>query len=119
MLPVVGRDLDTNTKLDIYNTIKIHNVNVMTDTALQVVNDDSFTIKTPEGAVIDMNFDYGFVCLGMRSENSEFPAVEAYASEKGVKVFNIGDSGKVRRIINGVEEGRNLVKTLEVMGAFK
>jgi 2,4-dienoyl-CoA reductase-like NADH-dependent reductase (Old Yellow Enzyme family)/thioredoxin reductase len=119
MLPVVGRDLDTNTKLDIHNTIKVHNVNVMTDTALQVVNDDSFTIKTPEGAVIDMNFDYGFVCLGMRSENSEFPSVEAYASEKGVKVFNIGDSGKVRRIINGVEEGRNLIKTLELMGAFK
>jgi 2,4-dienoyl-CoA reductase-like NADH-dependent reductase (Old Yellow Enzyme family)/thioredoxin reductase len=119
MLPVVGKDLDTNTKLDIYNTIKVHNVKVMTNTALQVVNDDSFTIKTPEGAVVEMNFDYGFVCLGMRSENSEFPTVDAYASEKGVKVFNIGDSGKVRRIINGVEEGRNLVKTLEVMGAFK
>jgi len=55
----------------------------------------------------------------MRSENAEFPAVKAYASEKGVKVFNIGDSGRVRRIINGVEEGRNIVKTLEVMGAFK
>ncbi len=119
MLPVVGRDLDTNTKLDIYNTIKVHDVKVMTNTALQVVNDDSFTIKTPEGTVVDMDFDYGFVCLGMRSENAEFPSVEAYASEKGVKVFNIGDSGKVRRIINGVEEGRNLVKTLEVMGAFK
>jgi len=119
MLPVVGKDLDTNTKLDICNTIKVHNVKVMTNTALQVVNDDSFTIKTPEGAVVDISFDYGFVCLGMRSENAEFAAVEAYADEKGVKAFNIGDSGKVRRIINGVEEGRNIVKILEVMGTFK
>lgn len=118
MLPVVGKDLDTNTKLDIYHTIKAHNVKVMTNTALQVVNDDSFTVKTPVGAVVDMNFDYGFVCLGMRSENAGFPAVEAYAAEKGKRVFNIGDSSRVRRIINGVEEGRNIIKTLEIMGAF-
>jgi len=118
MMPVVGKDLDTNTKLDVYNIIKNNNVKVMTNTALQVVNDDSFTVKTPVGAVVEMNFDYGFVCLGMRSENSGFPATEAYAAEKGVKLFNIGDSGRVRRIINGVEEGRNIIKTLEIMGAF-
>lgn len=119
MLPVVGKDLDTNTKLDMYNTMKVHNVKVMTNTALQTVNDDSFTIKTKEGAVVDISFDYGFVCLGMRSENAEFPAIEKYASENGAKLLNIGDSSRVRRIINGVEEGRNIVKTLEVMGAFK
>ncbi len=119
MLPVVGKDLDTNTKLDMYNTMKVHNVKVMTNTALQTVNDDSFTIKTKEGAVVDISFDYGFVCLGMRSENAEFPAIEKYASENGAKLLNIGDSSRVRRIINGVEEGRNIVKTLEVIGAFK
>jgi 2,4-dienoyl-CoA reductase-like NADH-dependent reductase (Old Yellow Enzyme family)/ribulose 1,5-bisphosphate synthetase/thiazole synthase len=119
MLPVVGKDLDTNTKLDMNNTIKKHNVKVMTKTALHSVNDDSFTIKNPEGDIVDISFDYGFVCLGMRSENAEFIAVEKYAADKGAKLLNIGDSARVRRIINGVEEGRNVVKSLEVMGAFK
>lgn len=119
MLPVVGKDLDTNTKLDMNNTIKKYNVKVMTRTSLQHVKDDSFTIKNPEGAIVDIKFDYGFVCLGMRSENAEFHVMEKYSAEKGVKLLNMGDSARVRRIINGVEEGRNVIKSLEVMGAFK
>ena len=119
MQPVVGKDLDTNTKLDINNTIKKHNVRVMIKTALHSVNDNSFTIKNPEGDIVDMSFDYGFVCLGMRSENTELNEVEKYAAEKGTRLLNIGDSSRVRRIINGVEEGRNIAKSLEVMGAFK
>jgi NADPH-dependent 2,4-dienoyl-CoA reductase/sulfur reductase-like enzyme len=119
MMPVIGRDLDTNTKLDVYHMMKENNVKQLANTALQTVNDSSFTVRNPEGAVVDINFDYGFVCLGMRSENAEFPKVEAYASEKDVRLLNIGDSARVRRIISGVEEGRNVVKTLEVMGAFK
>lgn len=119
MMPVIGKDLDTNTKLDVYNMMKVNNVKQLANTALQAVNDSSFTVKNPEGAVVDINFDYGFVCLGMRSENAEFPMVEEYVSEKDVKLLNIGDSVRARRIISGVEEGRNVVKTLEVMGAFK
>lgn len=119
MMPVIGRDLDTNTKLDVYHMMKENNVKQLANTALQTVNDSSFTVRNPEGDIVDIDFDYGFVCLGMRSENAEFPKVEAYAEEIGVKLLNIGDSTRVRRIISGVEEGRNIVKTLEVMGAFK
>lgn len=118
MQPVVGKDLDVNTKLDMYNMIKKYNVEVMTGTALQKVNDSSFTIKDPEGVLREISFDYGFVCLGMRSENAELPALEKYSSENGIKLTNIGDSARVRRIINGVEEGRNVLKSIEVMGAF-
>jgi 2,4-dienoyl-CoA reductase-like NADH-dependent reductase (Old Yellow Enzyme family)/ribulose 1,5-bisphosphate synthetase/thiazole synthase len=119
MMPVIGKDLDTNTKLDVYHMMKENNVKQLGNTALQTVNDSSFTVRNAEGAIVDIDFDYGFVCLGMRSENAEFPKVEAYATEKDVKLLNIGDSTRVRRIIAGVEEGRNVVKTLEVMGAFK
>ena len=119
MLPVVGRDLDVNTKLDMYNTIKKYNVKVMTKTALQKVNESSFTIKNEEGKILDISFDFGFVCLGMRSENKKLPEIERYAEKKGIKLLNIGDSSRVRRIIDGVLEGRNVVKTLEVMGVFK
>ncbi len=119
MLPVIGKDLDTNTKLDVYHMMKEKNVKQLTGTALQVVNESSFTIRNPEGAVVDINFDYGFVCLGMRAEISDFPMLKAYAEENDVKLLNIGDSVRARRIINGTEEGRNILKTLEVMGAFK
>ncbi len=33
--------------------------------------------------------------------------------------MNVGDSERVRRVIDGVREGRNVVKKLEVMGVFK
>ncbi len=119
MMPVIGKDLDTNTKLDVYHMMKENDVKQLANTALQTVNDSSFTVRNSEGNIVDINFDYGFVCLGMRSEIAEFPEIEGYAAEKDVKLLNIGDSTKVRRIISGVEEGRNVVKTLEVMGAFK
>jgi len=119
MLPVIGKDLDTNTKLDVYHMMKENNVKQLAGTALQVVNDSSFTVKNPEGTIVDINFDYGFVCLGMRSEVSEFHMVQAYAENKDIKLLNIGDSLRARRIISGTEEGRNILKTLEVMGAFR
>lgn len=119
MLPVLGKDLDTNTKLDVYNMMKEKNVKQLTQTALQAVNENSFTVKNPDGSIEDIEFDYGFVCLGMRSELDGFSTIEEYAEEKDIKLLNIGDSVRARRIINGVEEGRNIVKTLEVMGAFR
>lgn len=118
MLPVVGKDLDTNTKLDVYNTLKKFNVKVMPNTALQTVNDDSFTLMNPEGEIIELSFDFGFVCLGMRAENAGLAPVEEFAEENDVTIINIGDSARARRIISGIEEGRNVIKTLDVMGAF-
>ncbi|MBV7272919.1 FAD-dependent oxidoreductase [Clostridiaceae bacterium UIB06] len=119
MMPVIGRDLDTNTKLDVYHMMKENKVKQLANTSLLNVNDSSFTVRNSEGASVDISFDYGFVCLGMKVESAELPKIEAYAEEKCIKLLNIGDSAKVRRIISGVEEGRNVVKTLEVMGAFK
>ncbi|WP_411680823.1 FAD-dependent oxidoreductase [Clostridium thailandense] len=119
MMPVIGRDLDTNTKLDVYHMMKENKVKQLANTSLLNVNDSSFTVRNSEGASVDISFDYGFVCLGMKVESAELPKIEAYAEEKCMKLLNIGDSAKVRRIISGVEEGRNVVKTLEVMGAFK
>ena len=119
MMPVIGKDLDTNTKLDVYHMMKEKNVKQLVGTALQVVNESSFTVKNPEGDTVDIDFDYGFVCLGMRSEISELNEFEAYAEEKDIKLLNIGDSLRARRIIVGTEEGRNILKTLELMDAFK
>ncbi|OOM77283.1 NADH oxidase [Clostridium puniceum] len=119
MMPIIGKDLDTNTKLDVYHMMKENNVKQLTGTALQVVNESSFTVKNSDGSIEDIDFDYGFVCLGMRAEISELSKVQEYAEEKNVKLLNIGDSVRARRIISGTEEGRNVLKTLEVMGAFR
>ncbi len=119
MMPVIGKDLDTNTKLDVYHMMKEDNVKQLTKTALQVVNESSFTVKNSDGTIEEIDFDYGFVCLGMRAEISELAKVQEYAEEKNIKLLNIGDSVRARRIIAGTEEGRNILKTLEVMGAFR
>jgi len=118
MMPQLAKDLDYITKISMFDIIKKHNIKVLTNTALQRVNADSFTVKNPDGSIEDLKFDYGFVCLGMRSEVSDYKNLENYVQEKGIKLYNIGDSKRVRKIINGVEEGRNVVKILEVMGAF-
>lgn len=118
MMSELGKDLDTNTKLDMNNMLKVYKVKQLTNTKLQSVNDDSFIVETQEGNVQNIQFDYGFVCLGMRSELSQLPKISQYAEEKGIRFMNIGDSRKVRRIIDGVREGRNIIKLLEVMGAY-
>lgn len=116
MLPILGKDLDTNTKLDMDNMLKTHEVRQMTNTKLQSVSEDSFTVVNPDGKLEDVEFDYGFVCLGMSPEASQLPELTKYAEENNIKLINIGDSSKVRRIIDGVREGRNVVRLLEVMG---
>lgn len=119
MLPVIGKDLDTNTKLDMYNMMKVHNVDQRLSTKLKKVNADSFTVENPDGQIENITLDYGFICLGMRSEHSQLSEISKYVEQKGIDLMNVGDSERVRRVIDGVREGRNVVKKLEVMGAFK
>lgn len=119
MLPVIGKDLDTNTKLDMYNMLKKYNVDQRPSTKLKKVMADSFTIENPDGQIEDLTFDYGFVCLGMRSELSQLTEISEYVQQKDICFMNVGDSDRVGRIIDGVREGRNVVRKLEVMGAFK
>ena len=66
MLPVVGKDLDTVTKVGAYDMLEKHNVDVMTSTALMEVHKDHFVVKRND-ALENLDFDYGFVCLGMRA----------------------------------------------------
>jgi len=47
------------------------NVKQLVNSAICTVNDNPFTVKNPEGAIVNISFDYGFVCLEMRSENTE------------------------------------------------
>lgn len=112
MLPVVGKDLDTVTKVGTYDMLEKHHVQVLTSTALQEVGKDHFIVKR-EDALETLNFDYGFVCLGMRAYSPIMEELQEAFGEEDVEILNIGDSVRARRIIDGVAEGRNVLNALK------
>ncbi len=109
MMPVIGKDLDPVTKNDTKCMMEKHGVNQLTSTALQEVCADKFIVKSPEGEIYDLPFDYGFVCLGMRGQGQLYQALTAEFFDSNIDLLNIGDSERARRIIDGTSEGRNLV----------
>ena len=55
----------------------------------------------------------------MRANTAGLTEIEQWARANNVKkIMNIGDSLMARRIIDGVREGRNVLDTLEDMGAL-
>ena len=112
----IGRDLDPVTKNDTKCMMEKYNVNQLTSTALQEVKEDCFVVKSPEGEVYELPFDHGFVCLGMRAQSKVYEEVSKAYKDTNVRVENIGDSVRARRIIDGTFEGRNIIFTLEQKG---
>lgn len=112
MLPVVGKDLDTVTKVGTYDMLEKHNVDVMTSTALMEVHKDHFVVKRND-ALENLDFDYGFVCLGMRAYAPVLNELKEAFNSDEVEIMNIGDSVRARRIIDGVAEGRNVLNALK------
>lgn len=89
------------------------NVEQHPNTALQEVKDDCFVVKGPDGKVVEMPFDYGFICMGMKANAPIVDALQKAYADTEVEIVNIGDSERARRIIEGVEEGRNILLVLE------
>jgi NADPH-dependent 2,4-dienoyl-CoA reductase/sulfur reductase-like enzyme len=116
MLPVIGPDLDPVSKCGIENLMARYGVKKMPKTALKEVRADKFLLET-EGIPFELPFDYGFVCLGMKAYNPLFDALRTAFSGKA-EVLSVGDSLRARRIIEGIQEGRDIVKQLEIMGYF-
>ncbi|WP_154948430.1 oxidoreductase [Klebsiella grimontii] len=112
-----GRDLDIITKNAMLTMLDEHHVEQHMRTQLVAVTPTHFTVKNTDGA-FDIPFDYGFVCLGMRANTAGLNEIEQWARANNVKIMNIGDSLIARRIIDGVREGRNVLDTLEDMGAL-
>ena len=111
-----GRDLDPVTKNDTKDMMAKHEVKQLTKTALLEVKDHSFLVKGADGEQYELPFDYGFVCLGMRAQGQMYQELlDAFAGED-VEVLNIGDSQRARRIIDGTQEGRNILTILEQKG---
>lgn len=112
MLPLLGKDLDIITKAAMNEMLKKYDADINTSTALVGVNADNFKVKK-DGKEVTMDFDYGFVCLGMRAQAEGLKEMQEHFEEKNVEVVNIGDSVRARKIIDGVREGRDIILALE------
>ncbi len=116
MLPAIGNGIDPVSKIGTFALMDRYNVRQMPKTALREVRKDSFLVDTPKGEEI-LPFDYGFVCLGMKSAAPAFPEIqEAFCDNDEVEILSVGDSVRARRIIEGIDEGRNILYTLEKRG---
>ena len=118
MMPIIGNGLDASSKASTTACMVKHGVHQLTRTALQEVRPHSFVVKTPEGEIVEMPFDLGFICLGMRANAPVLAELTALAdSLPATELINIGDSVLARRIIDGTWAGRHQVLgTLEKMG---
>ncbi|ALP91496.1 oxidoreductase [Clostridium butyricum] len=118
-LPVIGKDLDVITKIQNMAMLKEKEVRAMTSTSLLEVKDSSFLVEV-DGNNEDIDFDFGFVCLGMRGVATLLPELQEHFKDTDVEIMNIGDSVRARRIIEGTTEGRNLtIETLDRLGLFR
>lgn len=116
MMDQIGRDLDPVSKNDTKVMMKKHNVKQLTKTALLEVRDRSFLVKGEDGIPYELPFDYGFVCLGMRAQGQLYQDLPKAFSSEDVELLNIGDSQRARRIIDGTQEGRNILTILTQKG---
>ncbi|MCP1100840.1 2,4-dienoyl-CoA reductase-like NADH-dependent reductase (Old Yellow Enzyme family)/thioredoxin reductase [Aequitasia blattaphilus] len=115
MMPIIGNGLDPVSKVQMTTMMTDNNVTQLTNTALLEVKDSAFSVKNPDGTTQDLDFDYGFVCLGMKAYSPVYDSL-ALAFGEDVTLSNIGDSVRARRIIEGVHEGRNILNILEREG---
>jgi 2,4-dienoyl-CoA reductase-like NADH-dependent reductase (Old Yellow Enzyme family)/thioredoxin reductase len=116
MLPAIGALSDPITKCSTKELHTKYNVKEYTRTALQEVKEHSFVVKLPDGTISELDFDYGFMCLGMRANNPLLPALQEEFKDTDVEIYTIGDSVRARRIIEGTAEGRAILNTLDYKG---
>ena len=110
MLSIIGKDLDPVSRSNIINIMRNKNVLQMTQTKLLEVQSTCFI--TDKGI---LPFDIGVICLGLCSYNPLFNEMRAIA-----KTISVGDALRApRQIIDGVQEGRDIIKTIELMGYLK
>ena len=116
MMPIIGNGIDPVSKVDINTLMNKYGVKQMPNTALKEVRPDNFLAEI-NGEQKELPFDYGFVCLGMKAEHPVLQNLrDAFGEEDQIEIVNIGDSVRARRIIDGTEEGRNILNILERRG---
>ncbi len=115
MAPTIGTGIDLVTMARMRKIFDTRDVTLRPSTALTCVGEHSFVVKNPDETSEELPFDYGFVCIGMKSASPQLVAIEG-ALPKGTPVVNVGDAVRARRIIEGTTEGRNILDVLKGAG---
>ncbi len=115
MAPTIGTGIDLVTMARMRKIFDTCDVTLRPSTALTCVGEHSFVVKNPDETSEELPFDYGFVCIGMKSTSPQLVAIEG-ALPKGTPVVNVGDAVRARRIIEGTTEGRNILDVLKGAG---
>lgn len=110
----LGKDLDLITKQAMMEIVTKYDVTVHLETRLKSVKEQSFMVEH-DGEIVELTFDLGFVCLGMRAEAPLMVELAQYARENGVMIHNIGDSRVARRIMEGTREARDILQVIDVL----
>ena len=116
MLPQIGMLADPITKCSMRETHDKYGVKEYVNTALQEVKENSFVVKLPNGEITELEFDLGFNCLGMRANNPLLPELKEAFDDTDVAIYQIGDSVRARRIMEGTMDGRAILNVLESQG---
>lgn len=116
MLPEIGMLADPITKCSMRETHDKYGVKEYVNTALQEVKENAFVVKTPDGEIKELDFDLGFNCLGMRSNNPLLAELNEAFGDTDTYVYPIGDSIRARRIMEGTMDGRAILNVLEKKG---
>ena len=117
LLPEIGRELDPVSRCAFREFVRNNKVELNTEARLKEVRADSFVFDTAAGER-ECSFDYGLVCMGMASVRPLEDELSRFCLENRLVYANIGDSKKTRTIIDGVEEGRSVIKLLDKIGCF-
>ena len=116
MLPQIGMLADPITKCSMRETHDKYGVKEYVNTALQEVKENSFVVKLPNGEITELEFDLGFNCLGMRANNPLLPELKEAFDDTDVAIYQVGDSVRARRIMEGTMDGRAVLNVLEAQG---
>ena len=108
-----GGNLDPVSQTGIRNLIREKQVKLLMETKLCEIADGKFMLENSRGT-LELPFDYGFVCTGLRANVPILTQLEERFSGTA-RVLNIGNSFRPRQIIDCVAEGRNILLTLEAM----
>ena len=114
----IGKDLDLITGLAMHEMMQEHGVEQYTNTKLVEVQNNCFYVETQTG-IEKLDFDLGFICLGMRASAPMMTELEKYGLENQVMIKNIGDSKTARRIMEGTREARDIAQTIQVIDQLK
>lgn len=107
-----GENLDFITKTGAVALMNKYGVTQYPNASLLEVQNDKFIVRH-DFKDLELDFDYGFICLGMESATPALKDLYDHFIYEGIEVLNIGDSAKTRRMIEGVKEGRDILVALE------